>query len=367
MSEVLPVFVESDPDRIMAESKAQLEALLGRELQPGQVEQLMLQAMVYREVLLVSRFNAGMAQMLLQFSQAPALDYIAALVSVVRLPAATAACKVRFTLVPGHGNVLIPVGTRVSSDDGQAVFATVEDLTIPPDTDEVTVGAEAVTAGKNANGYAPGKVNKILDPYAFVSAVENLDTTGGGSDVETDEQLRQRVKLAPSQYSAAGSRESYLFYARGANPLIIDVSVTSPIPGVVQIVPLTESGETPQKVVDDIYRVCSEEKVRPLTDTVVVVAPTRMDFAIEVDLELYTDADAVALKSEITEALAAYATLHGVTLGNDVIRSHITKICRRDTVYDVTVQSPAANIIVAPEQVARCTGIVVNITGFNRG
>lgn len=95
----IPTFVERDPAVIMAESKAKLEELLGRELQPAQVEQLILNFVVFRETLLVNRFNAGMRQMLYQFSTAPILDYIAGLVAVERLPAASAGCTVRFTLL----------------------------------------------------------------------------------------------------------------------------------------------------------------------------------------------------------------------------------------------------------------------------
>lgn len=83
----IPTFVERDPAVIMAESKAKLEELLGRELQPAQVEQLILNFVVFRETLLVNRFNAGMRQMLYQFSTAPILDYIAGLVAVALLAA----------------------------------------------------------------------------------------------------------------------------------------------------------------------------------------------------------------------------------------------------------------------------------------
>lgn len=207
----IPTFVERDPAVIMAESKAKLEELLGRELQPAQVEQLILNFVVFRETLLVNRFNAGMRQMLYQFSTAPILDYIAGLVAVERLPAASAGCTVRFTLVAGHGSVLIPEGTRVSSSDGLAIFRTIDDAIIAPATMTVELSVLADVAGKVGNGYAVGTINKILDPLAFVSTVENIDVTGGGSDVESDAQLRERIKLAPSQYSSAGSRSSYKF------------------------------------------------------------------------------------------------------------------------------------------------------------
>lgn len=164
-----PTFVERDPAVIMAESKAKLEELLGRELQPAQVEQLILNFVVFRETLLVNRFNAGIRQMLYQFSTAPILDYIAGLVAVERLPAASAGCTVRFTLVAGHGSVLIPEGTRVSSSDGVAIFRTVDDAVIAPTTMTIELAVLADVAGKVGNGYAIGTINKILDPLAFVS------------------------------------------------------------------------------------------------------------------------------------------------------------------------------------------------------
>ena len=349
----IPTFVERDPAVIMAESKAKLEELLGRELQPAQVEQLILNFVVFRETLLVNRFNAGMRQMLYQFSTAPILDYIAGLVAVERLPAASAGCTVRFTLVAGHGSVLIPEGTR--------------DAIIAPATMTVELSVLADVAGKVGNGYAVGTINKILDPLAFVSTVENIDVTGGGSDVESDAQLRERIKLAPSQYSSAGSRSSYKFYAKSANAMITDVSVSSPVPGSVLIVPLTNEEETPAQVITDVYNVCNAENVRPLTDTVIVSAPEREDYALMVDVVLYDGADAATERASITSALEDFAKEKRAKLGLDIIRSHIAQACRLSSVYDVTVVAPAANLIISDEQFPNCTGITVNVTGFSRG
>ena len=367
MATETPLFVERNPAVIMAESKAMLEDLLGRELHPAQVEQLILQFVVYREVLLLERFNAGMTQMLYQFSKAPALDYIAGLVSVERLPAARAGCTVRFTLVEGLGHVLIPEGTRVSTTDGMVIFAITDDIAVAPEVNSVEISAVAETPGKGGNDYAPGKVNTILDPLAFVAAVANLDTTGGGSDAETDEQLRARIKLAPLQYSTAGSRQSYLFHAKSTNPLITDISVTSPIPGTVLIVPLTEAEDTPQQVIDDIYNVCSAENVRPLTDTVIVSAALRVDYAISEDLTLYENTDATAVTDEVTAALMEYAGQKRKLLGRDIIKSHIAQVCRISQVYDVAVNTPVANIVIGDDEFAYCNGITVNIIGFNGG
>lgn len=346
MDNKIPTFVERDPDIIMAESKAQLEQLLGREIQPAQVEQLILNSVVYREILLMNRFNAGLRQTLFQFATAPVLDYIAELVAVERLPAARAGCMVRFTLVAGHGAVIIPEGTRVSSIAGAAIFRTVADVIVTPEAITVNVSVLADIPGRQSNGYAPGTISKILDPLAFVSQVENIDTTGGGSDIESDEQLRERIKLAPSQYSSAGSRASYLFYAKSANALITDVSVTSPIPGAVMITPLTASDNTPTQVIDDVYNACSPENRRPLTDTVIVVAPIRKDYAITVDVVLFEGVDAKAAQASIIGILETYAAEQRAKLGLDITRSAITAKSKiPNIVYDVDVKAPAENYL----------------------
>ena len=395
MTNETPAFVERDPDVIMSECKAQLEEILGRELQPAQLEQLMLQFIVYREVLLLNRFNAAMSQMLYQFSKAPVLDYIAGLVAVERLPPASAGCTVRFTLVPGHGNVLLPEGTRVATSDSEVIFSVTDDYLISPTINTIDVEVLAEISGKSGNGYEPGAVNKILDPLAFVSTVENLNVTGGGSDEETDEQLRERIKLAPSQFSTSGSRQSYIFHAKGANAAITDISVFSykpdnphvlPIgrlvatsdgifitnkeitilPGMICIVPLAES-EHYERIIGEIYNTCSPEKVRPLSDTVIVSAPEKKEYDIEVNLILLENADATDVQNQVISALNEYAKEHRKKLGRDIVRSHIAKICRIESVYDVEVVSPGNNIIVADGEFANCAQITVNMNGFNHG
>jgi phage-related baseplate assembly protein len=366
MANEIPVFVERNPDVIMAECKAKLQELLGRELQPAQVEQLVLQFIVYREVLLTNRFNAGMSQMLYQFSKAPVLDYIAGLVAVERLPSASAGCTVRFHLVEGHGKVVMPGGTRVATADG-VIFSVSDDIIIATGESSVDVDVEAEEAGKGGNGYKPGTVNTILDPLPYVAKVENLDTTGGGYDEETDEQLRERIKLAPSQFSTAGSRASYEYHARSANPTVIDISITSPIPGVVEIIPLTETGQAPDAVIKNIYDVCSAENVRPLTDTVIVSSPSGIEYIIEVDLTLYGNADADMARAAVLESLTKFTEEKRRKLGGDIVLSHIAQLCRIADVYDVTVNMPEENIVVADNEFSTCTGIEVKIAGRNNG
>jgi len=368
MATSVPSFINREPSFVMDEIKAQMETMLGRQIQPAQFEQLILQIIAYREVLLLERFNAGMAQMLFQFSNAPILDYIAGLVAVERLPASNAGCIVQYTLVPGHGNVVIPAGSRVGTFDSRFIFQTADDLEIPSGVDSVEVLATAQQAGKEANGYDIGEVNLILDPFAFVSTAFNLTVTGGGADIESDESLRERIKLAPHQYTTAGSRQSYIYHAKSASPAIIDVSVSSPIPGTVFIVPLLLEGNYAQ-VLQDIYDACSADTVRPLTDTVIVAEPTEIHYDIEVEIVAFEGSNINAVESKIRSDLQQFVSIKSKRLGIDIVRSHISQVCRIPQVYDVKVVLPAwpNNLVVDFDEVPVCDSITVTVTGIENG
>src|SRR5690606_12253651 len=129
-------------------------------------------------------------------------------------------------------------------------------------------------AGKQGNGYELGDISIILDPQPYLFSAHNIETTAGGSDDESDDELRERIMLAPQSFSNAGSRGAYEYFARSANPGIVHVSVVSFTPGQGNIYPLMEGGEIPdQAVLDEVFSACNSEKVRPLTDTVMVGTP----------------------------------------------------------------------------------------------
>ena len=388
----VPNFVNRDPEVIMSEIKTQAEVLFGRDIQPAQVEMLILQLIGFREVLLYERINAAMAQCLVQFSRAPILDYVAELVSVERLPSSHAGCVVRFTLVPGHGNV-IPGGTRVMSGDG-IIFETNDDVTVAAGIEEADVLVTAQVAGVAANGIETGKINVLLDKLAFLSDVSNITVTGGGSDVESDESLRERIKLAPNQFTTAGARNSYMYHAKSTSAAIIDVSVFSqhPVsgqyytlpagtlvargadvenldaaltitPGMVCIVPLAATGDY-SAVLNAVYNVCSPETVRPLCDTVIVAQPEPVSYSIEVNVIMNSGGDANQLRTKIETALRDYADGITRSLGVSVVRTLIACICRIDGVFDVDIITPSENVTVLHNQYSECAGITVNITGI---
>lgn len=122
--------------------------------------------------------------------------------------------------------------------------------------------AECTTAGTIGNDWLAGQISKLVDPLPWVSKVENITTSSGGIDIETDDNYRERIRQAPEKFSVAGPSGAYEYWARTAHQSIIDVSIISPAPGEVEIRPLLEGGEIPgQEILDAVAEVCSDEKL----------------------------------------------------------------------------------------------------------
>lgn len=180
-------------------------------------------------------------------------------------------------------------------------------------------------------------------------------------DNETDDQLRERIKLAPESFSTAGSRGSYLYHAKSADSSIVDVAIDSPSPGVVAVYPLCSTGVPTQAVLDAVLAICSAEDVRPLTDDVQVFAPAPVDYTIAVTVTPYQWPDRTLVQQQATAALTALAAELQGKLGQDVTTSRVIAAAHLDGVYRVTVQQPAADLSISFSQFARCGSITVTL------
>lgn len=379
MASILPPeFVPNDPATIVNAFVAELEAELGRSLQPAQVERLLANAVSYRESLIRSAINEAARLNLVRFSRGPILDYLGELVGVYRLPESRAEAKVRFTLIDGHGALVIPAGIRVQTTDGQQTFITKVATGVEAGDAFVDITCEAVASGPSANGYAIDTIAVLLDPIAGVDTVSNTTASTGGAATETDEAMKERIYLAPTQFSTAGSYGAYKFHALSANPIIVDVEVIgpesanpiAPPPGTVKIFPLIDgAAETPQLILDQVFAACDALTVRPLTDTVLVIAPTIIEYSLDVELTLLTTADQPTTEAAVLASLQAFADERKRKLGLDITEDMLTAKAMLDGygIYSVAFPSIAGDITVLENEVAVCTGITITTVDITNG
>lgn len=369
MAEIIPIIFEEAVAPKLARLKQRLELALGRALAPADVEVLLANAFVYEMQLLCITANEAFRQSLVHFANGIMLEYLGELLGVTRLPSTGAQCTIRFQLVAGHNGVVLPAGVRVQSIDGNAIFITTKQVSATIGTTFLDVVAICQQPGTVGNDYTPGKISIILDPQAFVSSAANLADTAGGIDEETDTQLRSRIALAPASFSVAGPSGAYKFWAKSAHPSIVDVAVVTTNPGEVTLYPLCTGGTLPSgEIKDAVLAICDDEKVRPQNDTVLVEEPTVSEYDIDIQLIIYDDAITQDVLDTVNASLAAYKAAGENVLGRDVIIDQLVALSViQGKVYDVTVMSPVANIVCAPNEYAQCNSISVTITGTNGG
>lgn len=362
-----PVFIERDAEAITAEMIARYEADSGKTLYPAQAERLLIDLIAYREMLLRSAIQDAAKQNLVRYARAPMLDYLGELVGVYRLAAQSAQATLAFSVDTAPlTDVLIPAGLRISASDS-VIFATDTDAVLKAGTTSITTTATCADAGTVGNGWQPAQISTLLDDVSDLLdlSVSNLTATSGGSEQEDDEKLRERIMLAPEAFSTAGSRLAYRYHALSAHPDIVDVAVVSPTPGTVELYPLMSGGLPDASVLTDVESLCSAEKVRPLTDTVTVSAPERVDYAIHAQLVIKRGESSESVKAAAETAAAAWAQARAATLGKDIVLSQIIAALSVNGVYDVSLTSPTQSLTVEEHQWAHCTGIEIVATGVS--
>jgi phage-related baseplate assembly protein len=365
-----PVFIETDMEVIKADTRALFEQIAGRPLNPADTENLVLNVLIYRETLVRQKVQDCSVVNLLHFSRAPIIDFLGDIVGAVRLAATRATTQMDITIVGGHGGVTVPAGTRIGSTDGLAVFALSEDINVPVGITLVTGEAICTMEGSQGNGYLPGTVDKVQDPQPYIVSIVNTLTTAGGGEQETDDLFRERIRLAPSQFTTAGSTQAYRFHAISATPVIIDVGVNSPPnTGEVYLYPLMNDGSvTPIQVLDQVEAATSGERVRPLSDLVIVEPPTAIPYSLVIDVTIYPDAIGSNVQQEITDRVNAFTLEKRQKLGLDIVESQLKKRCQYDDTQVYKIELPGfVDIPVGYNEYGMCTSVVVNIIGVNNG
>jgi phage-related baseplate assembly protein len=188
----------------------------------------------------------------------------------------------------------------------------------------------------------------------------NADT-GAAAVFESDDDLRQRVVLAPESYSVAGPELAYVFHAKTASSVVIDASATSPVPG--QVLVSVLSSETPDGIASpallaQVRAVVTAPEIRPLGDAVTVASAEIVPYAIDATIFPFDGPDADLLLATGRAQLDAYVA-ECRKLGRAVRTSGIAAALRVAGVENVVVNAPPADVLCNAAQASHCTGIIL--------
>lgn len=182
--------------------------------------------------------------------------------------------------------------------------------------------------------------------------------------MESDNEFRARIQLAPEGYTTAGSEGSYAFHALGADADVKDVQPTSPTPGnvVVYVLSRTGDGTAPQPLLDKVNATLTKEEVRPLTDNVTVQSAQIITYAISAELTLLPGPDSEVVRQAAFDAVAAYAEGQR-RIGYDVTMSGLYRALHQPGVQNVNLTAPTVSLVLGDGQASYCTGITVTVAG----
>lgn len=361
-------FVSEDVQSIVSELIAEYERATGKTLYPAQSERLLIDLIAYRESLVRSSINETGRQCLVAFAREPFLDYLGELVGCQRLDAQSAKTSMRIVFSDTtDALVTIPAGTRFETAGG-IQFASDEEILVPAGSASFDIPATAIDAGTSGNAYLPGQISLLVDDLDIeIDSVSNISTTTDGTDRESDDRYRERIKLAPEAFSCAGCRDAYIYHTKSAHQSIVDVAITRPESGVVKVSPLTSGGLPSATLLATVSDALSAEKVRPLNDIVDVKAPVEVTYSITASITVYSGYDSAAVLAASSKAVDDFVALKSKLLGQDIVPTQIVNALSVDGIYDVLLESPNVRQIVDADAWAHCTSISVALEGVSNG
>lgn len=210
------------------------------------------------------------------------LDYHAKAVGLKRKPANSASGTLTITGIPG---TIIPQGylfATAASGDNPSIIFKANDKYVIPENGTVDIQITAVEPGTKGNVNA-NTVVLMVTPLQGVIGVTNKTAITGGTEVEDDDSLKERIDevYANSNASFVGCDADYVRWAKevpGVGAALVDPEWDGP--GTVRIIVIDANGQPANSsIISAVYEhiVHPEarlQRVAPIGATVTVIAPT---------------------------------------------------------------------------------------------
>ena len=292
----------------------------------------------------------------------------------------------------------IPVPDAILVPDATTIFNSwLEKLRDLDTVYDALVESDPVYKQGEANAYQTvlllQRINDAVRGVLLASALgADLDQIGAGFNVarqvvtpaqpeaippvdakmEDDEAYRERIQLSWSQLSTAGARNAYRFYAKSADPDVLDAEAYGPQthnrPGEVDVYVLsrTGSGTAPQALLDTVSHALNEDEVRPLTDYVTVQSAVLSEYAVVATLDIPDGPDAQTVLESARAALETYvAQVHRI--GGVAPLSGIYRALHQPGVTRVHLEQPTADIEAKTGAAPYCSAITLSLLGGTAG
>ena len=320
-------FITANRDQVEADTIAAYIEEFGKVPTPGSPDMLFCKWVTSLRVQDRVAINVAGNSNLPSRAEGEDLDALAELFYIQSRPAATyATVYVNFYISEAQTSaVIIPAGTRVTTDDQDIYFAVVEDTQIDAGFTMAQAECRCLTAGTAGNGYTARTITTCVDVFPYYASCYNAVVSSGGSDVPDDDEFYDLLLASMDAYGG-GTRAAYKYYARTVSSEISDVRVQSLHEGVVTIYASMEDGTIATGAVrEKIVDTCSDPKIKVLTDLIIAGIPTLVTYNVTFTYYISTDAteSAATIAAEVEEAVEGYKKWQQAKMGRDIDPSEL--------------------------------------------
>jgi phage-related baseplate assembly protein len=338
---------------------------LAKTLAPGDPVRILLLRIAARESQYRVLLNYGFQQNFILSAVGINLDAIGSNYGPLgaRLPAAYAITTIQFSIAaPLNVDLVIPLNTVVagSSSTVNIQFQTSATATIPAGATNTTVQAQCTQVGTIGNGYQPGQINTIINwNLPYVISITNTTVSQGGADAESDDAYAMRLALVPGAFSVAGSYQAYQFWAFTANVAIASATIVGPAGDINQRPPTTPAGNVnvyillnggqlpTSSTIAQVTSFLNATTIRPLGDTVTVLAPTVVNYNIvgkywidPVNQNLLT-----SIQANVQAALTTFITYTSAQIGRTINPEHLGQMLMEAGASDYQLTQPLRTLM----------------------
>lgn len=213
-----------------------------------------------------------------------------------------------------------------------------------------------------------------LDHLAARTPVERKVISPGDPDatppvpavMESDEEFRARVQLAPAGFSVAGPLSAYRFFALGAHPDIKDARAKRPTKGEILITVLSRLGDgvPSAEALAAVDAACSDEDTRPVNDDVTVQPATIIGYSVTACMVVRAGPDSEIIRAAGEDAVLAFAAKNHV-IGRSITRAALSGELYvaggSGNVVDVILDAPVADLVITDEQAPYLENLTITV------
>ncbi len=351
-------------EEILSRMVNRYQELSGETLTLSDERRWIFQAVAYALLIRNEATNEGLKMNLLRYTKGDYAREIGTFTDTEILDPKQASVLLRFEIEEAKDSLIAVNPVRVTP--GNDIYFLTSYFEFQPGETIKDIKAYCTVAGEIGNGYLPGQISKIVDPFPFFKSVVNLESSQGGAELESDDSLKERIREAPSKFSTAGPGDGYVYWAKTANQEITDVNVEMTAPGTVRITPLMTGGELPtDSVLDEVMTICNADKRRPLTDNLVVNKPAQINY--DIDFTYYISSKNIGLVNEIqnkvNDAVVEYVSWQKAALKRDINPTELNYLVRSAGAKRVEIISPSFTVVDSFE-VAKEVTVNINYGGI---